>query len=158
MSKKGIVLAEQGHFVNVLPPVDITGGVAGDRFSMKNYGHASIVVQVGVSAAAFTKIIVKECNAASSGTANAIAYRLAAEETAGGDTLGDFEAVAAAGRTPSANDNIMYVIEIDADELTEGYEWIEVSFTNGSNSVIASCVAILTGARYQEAQTRTAIA
>lgn len=155
---KGIVLAEQGHFVNVLPPIDITGGAVGDRFSMKNYAHATIIVQVGVSAAAFTKIIVKECNAASGGTANAIAYQLASEETALGDTLSDFETVAAAGKTPSANDNIFYVIELDASELAEGFEWVEVSLTNGTNSVIASVLAVLTGARYQEVATRTAIA
>lgn len=155
---KGIVLSEQGHIVNVLPPIDITGGVTGDRFSMKNYGHATIIVQVGVSAAAFTKIIVNECNAAASGTATAIAYTIRAEETDGGDTLGAATAVAAAGQTPSANNNIMYVIEIDASELTSGFEWIELSLTNGSNSVIASAIAILSGARHQEAVTRTAIA
>lgn len=155
---KGIVLAEQGHIVNLIPPVDVTGGAAGDRFSMKNYGHATIILQVGVSAAAFTKIIVKECTAASGGTATAIAYRLAAEETDAGDTLGAFEAVAAAGRTPAAADNIFYVIEIDAQELSDGYEWIEVSVTNGANSVIASAVAVLSGSRYQEAEGATAIA
>lgn len=156
---KGIVLAEQGHFVNVIPPVNINGGVTGDRFKMNNYGHATIVVQVGVSAAAFTKIIVNECDAATSGNSTAIAYKLAAEETAAGDTLSAFEDVAAAGRTPSANDNIFYVIEIDAAQLSEGYNWIEVQLTNASgNSVIASCLAILTGGRYQNEANATAIA
>lgn len=155
---KGLVLSEVGHFVNVIPPIDITGGVAGDRFTMKNHHHATIVVAIGVSAAAFTKIIVKECDAASGGTANAIAYTLRGEETAAGDTLGAAEAVAAAGKTPSANDNIFYVIEIDASELTEGFPWIEVELTNGVNSVIAHVDAWLTGSRYQEDQTATAIA
>lgn len=155
---KGIVLAEQGHIVNVIPPIDITGGVNGDRFNLRNYKHATIIVQIGVSAAAFTKIIVRECNAASSGTATDIAFKLRSEETDSGDTLGAVEAVAAAGKTPSANNNIFYVIEIDAEELTEGFDWIEVALTNGVNSVIASAVAILTGARYQEALTKTAIA
>lgn len=155
---KGIVLAEQGHIVSALPPVNITGGVTADRFHMRNHGHATIIVQVGVSAAAFTKIIVNECNAATSGTATAIPFRLASEETAAGDTLGAFETVAAAGKTPSANDNIFYVIELDASELSDGFDWVEVSLTNGTNSVIASVVAILTGSRYQEAQNATAIA
>jgi hypothetical protein len=144
---EGVNIAEQFHVVNVIPPIDITGGKTGARFKMNNYKHATIIFQIGVSAAAFTKIFVKECNAASGGTANAIAYRLYAEETAAGDTLGAAEAVAATGRTPTANDNTMYVIEVDARELTDGYNWIEVSATNGSNSVIASCVAILSGSR-----------
>lgn len=156
---KGIVLAEQGHIVNVLPPVDINGGAVGDRFHMRNHGHATIIVQVGVSAAAFTKILVKECNAASGGTANAIAYSLYGEETAAGDTLGAREAIAAAGKTPAAADGIFYVIELDASQLTEDYHWVEVELTNASgNSVLASVVAILSGARYQEDQGKTAIA
>lgn len=152
------VAAEMGHIVNVIPPKDINGGAVGDRFSMKNYSHASIIVQVGVSAAAFTKILVNACTAATGGTSTAIGYKLAAEETALGDTLGDFEAVAATGKTPSGNDNIFYVIELDDFELPEDSPWVEVVLSNGSNSVIASAVAVLSGARYANAQTQTAIA
>ena len=31
---QGFNIAEMGHVVNVLPPIDITGGVVGDRFKM----------------------------------------------------------------------------------------------------------------------------
>ena len=155
---QGITLAEQGHIVNVLPPIDISAGKTGDRFKMTNYGHATIIVQVGVSAAAFTKIILKECNAASGGTATAIAFDYYAEETAAGDTLAARASATSSGVTPSANNNIMYVIEIDARALSDGFEWLELSVTNTTNSVIASAIAILTGGRHQNAQTATAIA
>lgn len=156
---QGFNIAEQGHVVNVLPPVDISGGATGDRFKMTNYGHASIIVQVGASAAAFTKILVNECDAASAGNSNAIAYSVYKEETAAGDTLGGRTAVTSAGLTPSANDNIFYVIELDARELSDGFEWVEVSLTNASgNSVVASAVAVLSGSRYAEDQSATAIA
>jgi hypothetical protein len=56
---KGIVTAEQEHVVNILPPVDITGGKTSQAFSMAKHGHATIIVQIGVSAAAFTKIILQ---------------------------------------------------------------------------------------------------
>lgn len=156
---QGFNIAEQGHDVNVLPPIDINGGAVGDRFTMKNYGHASILVQIGVSGAAFTKIIVKECTLASGGTATAIAYSIYKEETAAGDTLGARTAVAAAGYTPSANDTIFYRIEIDARELSDGFEWLEVSLTNASaNSVLAAISAQLSGARHAYEQSDTAIA
>lgn len=156
---QGFNIAEQGHDVNVLPPIDINGGAVGDRFSMENHGHASILVQVGVSGSAFTKIIVKECNAASGGTANAIGFSVYKEETAAGDTLGARTAVAAAGLTPSANDNIMYRIELDARELSDGFEWVEVSLTNPSGiSVLASISAQLSGSRHGSEQSPTAIA
>lgn len=156
---QGFNVAEQGHVVNVIPPIDINGGKKGDIFSMENYAHASIIVQVGVSAAAFTKILVNECTAFDGTGRTAIAYNLYAEETALGDTLGAREAVAAAGKTPSANDTIMYVIELDARELSDGSHFVEVELTNTSgNSVIASAVAILSGSRYAEDQSPTAIA
>jgi hypothetical protein len=154
---QGVNIAEQFHVVNILPPVDITGGVTGDRFTLKNYAHATIIVQVGVSAAAWTKIILRECTAATGGTATDRAFNIYKEETDAGDTLGARTEVAAAGLTPSANNNIMYVIEIDARELTDGYPWLELALTNGANSVIASAVAVLSGARYSSDQSATAI-
>jgi hypothetical protein len=156
---QGFNVAEQGHVVNILPPKDISGGATCDRFTMENYGHATIIVTVGVSAAAFTALIVKNCTLASGGTATAIAFSVYKEETAAGDTLGARTAVAAAGMTPNAADNITYVIELDARELTDGYPWVEVSMTNASgNSVLCSAVAILSGARFSGDQSATAIA
>lgn len=150
--------AQEGHIVNILPPVDITGGADSDVFSMKNYSHASIVLQVGVSAAAFTKIIVQSCDDFVPTNTTDIPFTLYAEETAAGDTLGAKEAVAAAGKTPAAADNITYVIEIDARELPEGEPNVRLHLTNGANSVIASAVALLSGSRYASDQTATAIA
>ena len=125
---------------------------------MENHSHATIIVQVGVSAAAFTKIIVNECTSFAAAGATAIAHAIYKEETAAGDTLGARTAVAAAGTTPSANDTIFYVIEIDAAELSDGSPFIQLSLTNGANSVIGSAVAILTGSRYANEQSATAIA
>lgn len=154
---KGVNLAERGHFVNILPPVDITGGVTGDIFHLKHHAHATIALLIGVSAAAFTKILINSCDNVAGDNAAPMAFSVYKEETAAGDTLGARTAVAAAGLTPSANDSIMYVIEIDADELPEDQPYIQLSLTNGVNSVIASAVAILTGARYGEDQSPTVI-
>ena len=155
---KGIVLSEVGHPVNILPPIDITGGATGDVFSMAKYAHATIVIQIGVSSAAFTKIILNECTVLDATGATAIAFSVYKEETAAGDTLGARTAVLAAGVTPSANDTIMYIIELDASELTVDSHFVQLSLTNTTNSVIASAFAWLTGARYPEEQSPTAIA
>ena len=156
---QGFNIAEQGHVVNILPPVDVNGGVTGDVFSMENYGHATIIIQVGVSAAAFTKIILNECTSFAAAGATAIPFSAYQEETAAGDALGARTAVAAAGVTPSADDNIMYVIELGARELSDASHFVQLSLTNASgNSVIASAVAILSGSRYGGDQSATAIA
>ena len=144
---RGIALAEAGHFVNIIPPIDITGGKTGDVFHVKMHAHVTIVIQIGVSAAAFTKIILNSCDDAAAAGAAAMAFFVYKEETAAGDTLGARTAVTAAGLTPSANDTIMYVIEVDAAELPQGQEYLQLSLTNTTNSVIASALAILTGSR-----------
>lgn len=154
---RGFIPAEDGHFVNTIPPIDITGGVTGDIFHMKDYAHVTIVVQVGVSAAAFTKIIVNSCDDVAAANAAAMAFFVYKEETDAGDTLGARTAVLAAGVTPSANDNIMYVIEMDAAELPQTQQYLQLSLTNATNSVIASALAILSGARYGEVESRTVI-
>lgn len=154
----GIVMAEQCHIVNILPPIDITGGATSDVFSMGNYSHATIIVQIGVSAAAFTKLIVEKCDNFTPTTHTDMAFAVYKEETDSGDTLGARTAVAAAGVTPDAADNIMYVIEIDADELGAGFDKLRLEITNGVNSVIASAVAILSGGRYVSESSPTVIA
>lgn len=151
--------AQEGHIVNVLPPINISGGKVGDRFHMKKHSHATIIVQIGVSGSAPTAILVKECDAASAGTANAIGFDYYAETTDAGDTLGAKATASASGITPSANNNIFYVIELDHRDLSDGYPWVEVSITCASgNSVIASIVAVLSGSRYGHDQNDTVIA
>ncbi len=154
---KGFVIAEQGHVVNILAPVDITGGKTAQAFSMRNHGHASILLQIGVSAAAFTKILVNACSDNSGTGATAIAFALYAQETAGAsnDVLGARQQVTSAGYTPAATDGIFYAIEIDASELPDGKPYIQLQLTNGSNSVIASAVAILSGSRFAQVSSPT---
>ncbi len=156
---QGINVAEMGHVVNVIPPIDISGGKKGDIFTMENYAHATVIIAIGVSAAAFTKILVNECSDLTGSDRTAIAYSIYKEETALGDTLGARTAVALAGLTPSANDTIFYVIELDARELSDDRQFVEIELTNTSpNSVIASVVAILSGSRYGGDLSVTAIA
>lgn len=157
---KGYVIAEQGHVVNILAPVDITGGKTAQAFSMKEHGHASIIVQVGVSAAAFTKIIVNQCTDASGDNPVAIPFSIYKQEVAGAsnDVLSARTAVTSAGYTPAATDGIFYVIELDASELADGSPYVQLQLTNGSNSVIGSAIAILTGSRFAESPSATATA
>jgi len=156
---KGMVVSEEAHIVNVIPPIDLTGGVTGDRFKMDNHGHASIVISLGVQAAALTSIIVNECDAATAGTATAIPFTYYEQTTAAGDVLSAKQTVAATGITsPSANNGIFYVIEIDAQELSDGFNWIEVDIANPAQSNIGSVQAVLSGARFQNEASATAIA
>lgn len=156
---KGFNVAEHGHVVNILPPVDANGGKNSDVFSMEGYAHASIIVTIGVSSGV-AAITVEECDDFTPSASTAIGFRYYAETTAAGDTLATKATATTAGITPSANDNITYVIEIDASELTDGYPNLRVVFADPSASCIVSAVAVLSGSRYagDPANVATAIA
>jgi hypothetical protein len=126
---------------------------------MAKYAHASIIIQIGVGPADGGNITLEECDDGVPTNSTAIVFSYYAEDTALGDVLGARTAAAAAtGIDVSANDNIFYVIEIDAAQLTEGYPNLCLVWSNPGGSLIASAVAILSGAKYAQAESPTALA
>jgi hypothetical protein len=160
MSADRFYVPQDGHVVNILPPVDITGGKTSQCFHVKKHRHVSILVQIGVSAAAFTKILVNACTDNAGTGATAIAFDIFTQEATGAanDVLSARTPVTSAGYTPSAADGIFYVIELDAAQLPQGSPYLQLQLTNGANSVIASAVAILSGSRYASDQSDTVTA
>jgi len=153
---KGITIAEQCHVVNILPPVNINGGVSSDVFSLKNWQHATILIQTGVTHAAST-VTVEECDDFTPTNHTAIPFAYYEETTAAGDTLSARKQATTSGFATSANDNGFYVIEIDAAQLSEGFPNLIVKFSDPGGATFASAVAILSGGPGQ-AITDTAIA
>jgi hypothetical protein len=155
MSAKGFRVAESGHVVNALPPVDITGGTTTQAVKMDIAGHVSFLVQIGASAAA-PGLITAQAGSATAAVGSAVTgaatlpFRVYKQETAGAshDTLDTGTDVPATGFQPAATDGIFYVIEIDADALPAGKPYVQLALANTTNSVIASVVAILSGLRY----------
>ena len=145
--------SQAGHVVNVLAPVDITGGKTGVPFGLKKHSHASIILQIGVSAAAPGKVQVNACDDNTGANSVAIDFDVFKAETGDGNAGADVlstrtPCVAANGFVPSAGDGIFYVIELDAAQLPQGKPFVQLSLTNAANSVIASAVAVLSGSRY----------
>jgi len=154
----GFYLAQAGHVVPLIAPVDVTGGKTSPAFSMAKYAHASIIFSIGVSAAAPTSVVLNACTDAAGSGATAIPFNVHKCEAAPWDVLGAKTAVAATGLVPSATDGIFYVIEIDAQQMPQGYPYLQLVVNNGVNSVIASAVAVLSGARHACDQSPTVLA
>lgn len=155
---KGFYSTQDGHWVPLLYPVDETGGKTLKAFSMAQYAHASILLLIGVSAAAPGLITLNACTDAAGTGATAIAFNVFKGETTDTDTLGARVAVTSAGFTPPATDKIFYVIEIDAESLPQGSPYIQVVEANTTNSVIASAAALLSGPRQACDQSPTVLA
>lgn len=143
----GIVLAEQGKVVAGLAPVDIGGAAkTSDYFTLENYSHASIIVYCGAITNAAT-ITVEESDDNSGSDTTAIAFKYY-QITAG--ATGDRTAATTSGFSTGTTDGSMFVLEIDAAELTDGYPFLVVKATNAAANLI-TVVSVLSGARYAQA-------
>ena len=154
----GFHVCQDGHVVNAVPPLDINGtGFTSDRFKLALYSHASFLLQIGANNGA-SVITVEECDAESGGTTRPIGFKYAKEETALGDTLSALANASSTGiSTHASEDNILYLLEIDASELSNGFPYVCVKGSDPSASVLVSGVAILSGARYAGEITPTAV-
>ena len=154
---KGFVVAEQGHVVQILAPISATTALTSDVFSMENWAHATIIVLAGVGSA--STVTVSECDNFTPSNAATKTFMYAVEATAAGDTLDAVLAAAATtGTAVSTSSGNFMVIEIDADELSDGYPCVQLNFSDPGAAKLLGAVAILSGGRYQEDITATAIA
>ena len=158
MARQVCIGEGEGHFVLGVAPVDIDAGAqTSDAFSMENWSHATIIIALGVTGAAST-VTVKENTAADGSGATAIAFNYYGEATAAGDTLGASTSASASGFATATTDGIFYVIELSAEELSDGYPWVTVHMSDPGAATFASINVVLSGGRYQEVEGATAIA
>lgn len=175
----GVNLAVAGHYINILPPVSISGGKTAQAFSMKGAEHVSIEIAFGVQGAAVpTSIVVNQCSNAAGAGATPLAsfkywYQLLGG--AGNDILnGAGQALTNAPSQPpnwttstagiisfpTSVANLVYVIEIDSSELETAavdvvgtineLPYIQVVIADSGNATFATIQACLTGLRYAQ--------
>src|SRR3990172_1098270 len=147
-----MILTEKNLLVMVLAPdADrYTADPATDIVNLKNYRHATFIVNEGAGGTGTAVITVEECsdNAGTGATAIAFKSRVGAYP----DVLGAIASAAAAGYTTIAGANKFIVIEIDADELADDKPWVRLQITESVDSPVdASVICILSGARYEQA-------
>lgn len=150
---KGFSIAERGKPVAGLAPVDI-GGVAktSDYWSMENYSHVSIIVYCGAITNSST-IILYESDDASGSSKTAIAFDVY-QITAG--VTGTKSRNAATGLVTGTTNGSMWVIEVDASELSAGYPFMTM-VTDTAAANVLTIIPILSGARYAQAAPPTAL-
>jgi len=152
MSK--FVLSEMGKPVAGIAPVDI-GGVAktSDYWNMENYDHVSIIVYCGAITNSAT-IILYESDDASGSNKTAIAFNYY-QITAG--VTGARTANAATGLVTGTTNGSMWVIEVDAADLSDGYPFMTMVTDTAAANVI-TIIPVLSGARYAQAAPPGALA
>ncbi len=154
---KGFNIGELGHVVPLLSPHELNGAAhRTDIISMANYSHVDFIIQTGAGGTAATVTVEKD-PATTSGSEVAIAFKYYAELTTTGDVLDRATDAGAAGFALAATADVLYVISVDAAELGEGYSGINLYITNPGAGLVAGAIAILSGARYAEESSPTAL-
>lgn len=150
---KGFSIAERGKAVVGVAPVDIGGAAkTSDYWSMENYQHVSIIVVCGAITNSST-IILYESDDASGSNKTAIAFDVY-QITAG--VTGDKSRNAATGLVTGTTNGSMWVIELDASELTADYPFMTM-VTDTAAANIISIIPVLSGARYAQAAPPSAL-
>ena len=152
---KGFVVAENGHIVQMLASQSFSAAGTSDVLSMEAWAHASIICEFGAGSG--TTITVNECTSFAASGATALTFRFAQEATSNGDVL-DAVLAWASSITIGPGTAAFAVIEIDADELSDGFHFLEVELSDPGDAKTGSVIAVLSGGRYQEDITATVIA
>ena len=153
---KGFTIVEQGHLVQLIDPVSATAPTTSETFIMEAWAHASIIVLGGAGSG--VTITVNECTSFAGSDATAIGFNYAQEATVDGDTMAAALAAATAGGVAMGTSNVFLVIELDGDELSDGYPYVQINATDPGTSRLIAAAVVLSGGRYQEDITATAIA
>ena len=156
MGAHGITLAEEGHVVTLIAPVNATTALTSEIFSMENYAHATIIVYGGAGSS--VTITISECDDFTPSSAATITYAYTQETTAAGDT--QVAALAEAGTAGVAlgiATGVYTIIEIDGEQMTDGMPCLQLNITDPGAGKVVCATAILTGGRYMKDITPTAI-
>ena len=151
MSARGYNIAQEGHVVLLESPSSISGGVAGQVFSMRNAAKANIIVAWGALAAAQGIVTLSACSDLAGDNAVPIGFDRYQQVAAGpsNDVLAARQVITSAGYTPSDVAGTLDVLLVQADQLPDGKPYLKLTLADGTNADFASAVVVLTGVRYQ---------
>ena len=157
---KGFNIAEEAHVVAGLYPIAVSGLTTMDAVNMEGYSHFTAIITTGAANGADITVTAYNASDASATSAAVIPFSYYQETTASTDVLGArvLNSTTALTFDNSATANLMAVIEIDASELTDGLNWVNLTLSGGVSTTPFSIVYILSGARYAGPESPTVIA
>jgi hypothetical protein len=142
-------------------PVDLgTAGATGARVHLENYGKLTFVGLLAVGTAAENPTFtLQEHNAATAGTSADLAvvaqYFTKVEATLDGDEAWTkVTQTAAADVTDVTWDDanqVLVVFEVNAEELSDGYEWVSVNVDDPGTAQIGAGIYVMSDLKVQRA-------
>jgi hypothetical protein len=153
-------LADTLKFVPVLESEDINAGVDCDSINMAGYTSVTFLITFCSDLAGNAVLTLYEgADDATKTTALTFNYRVTTADIAAenADVFGDWSTSAALTLTEASYEDRLLVVELDAASMTDGLEWLTLSFSADASAGSVTVVAILTP-RYASAAADTALA
>jgi len=157
---KGFNIAEEAHVAVGLYPISANGLTTLDAVNMEGYSHLSAIITTGAANGADVVVTAYNASDASATSAAVIPFSYYQETTASTDVLGVrvLNSTTALTFDNSATANLMAVVEIDASELTDGLNWVNLTLSGAATTTPVSVVYVLSGARYAGPESPSVIA
>ena len=132
-------LAPDADRINTDPATDI--------INMADYQHCDFYWMEGAGGTGTATLTVEECDDVTPSNSTAIGFRYRVAQT--GDTFGDWTTVAAAGYATVAGANKIVQVQVDSDQLADGFPYVRMVVTElVDGAVDAGVMAVLSGGRY----------
>lgn len=157
---KGFNIAEEGHVAIGCYPISANGLTTLDAINMEGYAHLSAVIVTGATNGGDVTVTAYNSTNASAGSAAVIAFNYYIETTASTDVLGarTLNSTTALTFTNSSISNQFAVVEIDASELADGKNWVNLTLSGATTTTPICVMYVLSGARYAGPESPTVIA
>jgi hypothetical protein len=157
---KGFNIAEEGHVAIGQYPISMNGLSTLDAINMEGYSHLSVIIATGAANGTSVVFTAYASTDASATSAEVIPFNYYQETTASTDVLGPrvLNSTTALTFTNATVANQMAVIEIDAAELPDGHNWVNITESAATTTTPGCVVYVLSGARYAGPESPTVIA
>lgn len=141
-----MLLTDHLHVVQGLAPdADrFNGDPAGDVVSLREYNAFMAVLEVGAGGTGTATIKVEECDDFVPSNSTAIPFKYQ-KKSSSDDSFGDVQDATAAGVATTAGADDVYLIMVNAADLSEGYPNLRVTLTEVVNDPVDASLLYLLG-------------
>lgn len=150
-------LTRNGMICNVVPPIDLTiGAQSGRPVSLKGWDHLTVIAHCGAIVAGTSALTLTQ-DVAIAPTADVLALGFTAVYTnEAAPTVSTLLPVVVVNTEAMATTNAVYVIEVDADSLTDvlgattglRYDCVRCELSGPGNNDLIQVTFVLTKGRY----------
>jgi hypothetical protein len=153
-------LSEKFGIVFGFKPADNQAGVDADSINTEVCTHVTYLLQFGTVTNDAVLTVKSGATDGTKTTSETFYYRLAGADQAatGADVYAAETSATTLTLTAATYDNKLLIVEVPVAQLTAGQPFLTLNLSDAADALNSSCVAILSGMRYQQNQPPTAIA